>query len=419
MYKRKFTRWSLRKNRSGIRRHDEDPTTAVGDCFAASQSGRPLLPKHQSGSQGCGTRRKADATFERSNDHFNLSLPLATQDIQSTPLFPQLFEYSKESHDVEFALRQSHIFYLWYLQQTDVTPNFGFAGSLRTVISSLEAGMYLLPKDLKRAFSFFEQACANVKPLLFERPFLLLQHIVAGFQPKKWAQQGARIHILNFVVAMSMQVLGRTHPLTVISRMLLNNSTLQDLPIRFLDLLSTIVTRAFEEDHPRLLRLQLRIAEEHAYYDHLDVAQTLCQAVAQHTIQTLGPDHLVTRRAYRRLGIYSWQLGALEDAKVTLLQCLEATVRLDGSPNATRTGINTCRYLGCVYRDSYEYSLSKHYFTLALEGWQSTNRAAEDMVKTLHELEDILVAMHDSEALKKLRTDYADILHYGRGTQRS
>jgi tetratricopeptide (TPR) repeat protein len=285
-----------------------------------------------------------------------------------------------------------------------MSRNFEFTGSLQITINSLEAGMYLLRAKPMQAFSLFSEACARVKTLLLEQPFLLLQHIIAGFQPSKWSSQTTRISILSFVTSMAAKVLGNRHPLTLITRLLLHESTIQKLPSRFLKLLSDVTSQAFRSDDERFLRLQLRIAEEHAYYGHLESAQIACHSLVARATEVLGPHHLITRRAHRRIGVFSWQQGNWDDAKRVLLQSLELTMELEESPIATRTGISTCRYLGYVYRDTHDYPKSEKYLRLALQGWKFyANWKEGDMIRTLDDLENVLSMQGKTAELTELQ----------------
>ena len=322
----------------------------------------------------------------------------------------RLHQLSMSETNVELALHEAKRYYAWYFYQHDLEKDFGFGYAMDQVFSNIASARRVIDSDVQLGFALMNTACREVKLLLKQQPFQLVQHIMSELGGWQWTERSrrARTALGTFFVSMAGRTLGPQHALCRILSVLLQPDVRKDTVPAVVRLMVDVVDEHMQNDERRL--------DVHNYLgDTLFHAGDLkgAESVYSRIIQcgdTFGHAHMSCRRAFRNLGWLHFKRQDTDRAKDIWLEVCALNTRATGSPNADFGGVCTCGYLGALYTGVGDDEQAECYLRLAFEGYLGTSGTESSGVfRYLERLESNLARQGKIAEIAELRVKYGDL----------
>ncbi|GAB1205798.1 hypothetical protein APSETT445_004477 [Aspergillus pseudonomiae] len=191
------------------------------------------------------------------------------------------------------------------------------------------------------------------------------------------------------------QVLGISHPLTVILRLLPTCNTLINSTEPALELMLGMVIECPDSTPSDICRYQWALSDLLRTQQKFSAAADICQNMIRESSKTNGYNHKTTRISMRRLGHIYFEQGRYDEAENALLNALSFGISEHGPEQPDICDIYASDRLAFVYLAKAQYSLCEYYWRQALK-WTQKRWPGDDLnsMAFSQELDNVLALKH-------------------------
>ncbi|GIJ88934.1 hypothetical protein Asppvi_007862 [Aspergillus pseudoviridinutans] len=319
-----------------------------------------------------------------------------------------ILNQSASARNTETALLQIRDYFRWHLQQS----NFPISGdsSFTNVPSrhmdlQIEKNAYdltgvfthavdqLAKKVPRQPWTLINTGCDMARVVFQQQEQDLIRVLFLLFTDQRWYDfPDLRLHLLRFLASTAEQVLGSSHPLTVILRLLPTYNTLVDSAEPALKLMLDMVIERSDNISSDICRYQWALSDLLRMQKNFPAAADICQKLIRESSKANGYAHKTTRISMRRLGRIYYDLGLYNEAEKVLLEALSVGLSEHGPQQPDICDIYTCDRLGFVYLAKADYTRCEYYWNRALN-WVQKRWPGDDLnaMAFSQQLEKVLI----------------------------